>query len=147
MVEACSESAAIAVRSSPTQLAICARELKPSLLTTLGTWLSTVVSEMKRRAPICSLLRPLADRPRDVRLPRFSRNDRGASPGAGEHRRIRGVGKERTTSRASVSTLLNMGYSQRQGGGQVHIVRRVSDVRLRVRTQLPPEDLVQPPSK
>ena len=42
------------------QPAICARVLTPSLLRMLRTWLSTVRSEMKRRAPICLLLRPSA---------------------------------------------------------------------------------------
>src|SRR5437660_6087968 len=43
-----------------TQPAIWARELKPSLFRMLRTWLSTVRSEMNRRAPICLLLRPSA---------------------------------------------------------------------------------------
>src|SRR5690348_3390061 len=42
------------------QAAIWARELKPSLLRMLRTWLSTVRSEMNRRAPICLLVRPSA---------------------------------------------------------------------------------------
>src|SRR5262249_14779681 len=42
------------------QPAIWARELKPSLLRMLRTWLSTVRSEMNRRAPICLLVRPSA---------------------------------------------------------------------------------------
>src|SRR2546429_6815265 len=45
-----------------THPAICARELNPSLFRMLRTWLSTVRSEMKRRAPICLLLRPSATR-------------------------------------------------------------------------------------
>jgi len=35
----------------------------------LRTWLSTVRSEMNRRAPICLLLRPSRDQPRDVGFP------------------------------------------------------------------------------
>jgi hypothetical protein len=42
------------------QRAIWARVLNPSLLRTLRMWLSTVRSEMKRRAPICLLLSPSA---------------------------------------------------------------------------------------
>src|SRR5439155_10367732 len=48
--------------AAATQPAICARELNPSLFRMLRTWLSTVRSEMKRRAPICLLLRPSATR-------------------------------------------------------------------------------------
>ena len=44
------------------QPAIWARELNPSLFSMLRTWLSTVRSEMNRRAPICLLLRPSATR-------------------------------------------------------------------------------------
>src|SRR5215472_6724888 len=43
-----------------TQAAIWARELAPSLLRMLRTWLSTVRSEMNRRVPICLLVRPSA---------------------------------------------------------------------------------------
>jgi hypothetical protein len=42
------------------QLAICARELNPSLFMMLRTWVATVASEMNRRPPICLLLRPSA---------------------------------------------------------------------------------------
>ena len=42
------------------QAAIWARELKPSLFKMLRTWLSTVLSEMNRRVPICLLVRPSA---------------------------------------------------------------------------------------
>ena len=42
------------------QAAIWARELNPSLFRMLRTWLSTVCSEMNRRAPISLLLRPSA---------------------------------------------------------------------------------------
>src|SRR5919108_4993373 len=49
-------------RLDDTQPAIWARELNPSLFRMLRTWLSTVRSEMKRRAPICLLLRPSATR-------------------------------------------------------------------------------------
>jgi len=42
------------------QTAIWARELRPSLFMMLLTWAATVRSEMKRRAPICLLLRPSA---------------------------------------------------------------------------------------
>src|SRR5205807_7400603 len=43
-----------------TQTAIWARELTPSLLRILRTWLSTVRSEMNKLTPICLLLEPAA---------------------------------------------------------------------------------------
>lgn len=46
--------------SVATQAAICAREPTPSLFMMLRTWLSTVRSEMNRRAPICLLVSPSA---------------------------------------------------------------------------------------
>src|SRR6266852_8168119 len=57
-----------------TQLAIWARELKPSLFRMVRTWLSTVRSEMKRRAPIGLLLSPSATSlaTSASRLPRFA---------------------------------------------------------------------------
>ena len=42
------------------QLAICAREFTPSLFIMLRICVATVGSEMKRRAPICLLLKPSA---------------------------------------------------------------------------------------
>ncbi len=46
--------------SDAIQLAIWARESNPSLFKMLRTWVATVRSEMKRRVPICLLVRPSA---------------------------------------------------------------------------------------
>ncbi len=43
-----------------THPAICAREVKPNVFRTVPTWLSTVRSEMNRRAPISRLVSPSA---------------------------------------------------------------------------------------
>ena len=50
------------VRQFPdaTHPAICAREVKPKVFRTVPTWLSTVRSEMNRRAPISRLVNPSA---------------------------------------------------------------------------------------